>query len=184
MSDAIETIEHNGFTIEIHPDFDPMNPRKECDNLGTFWTQERRYNSPDDMPCASIAESVAKEFGGKASFRRDCLFLAVWKYEHSGVAYRAAESNPYHCPWDSGQVGYIFARKADIRKEYGVARITAAIREKALNVLKGEVEAYSKYANGEAYGYIVKDETGETVDSCRGFDDMEYCIEEAKSACQ
>lgn len=191
MTDAIETISHDGCTIEIHPDFHPMNPREECDNLGTIWTQERRHKSPDDMPCGSnVFASIAQEFGGKAypesmekALDRECVWLPVWKYEHSGVAYRASASNPFFCPWDSGAVGYVFVRKADVRKEYGVKRITKAVREKALAVLQGEVEEYSRYANGEAYGFKIMDHNGDEIDSCWGFDDMAYCIEAAKEAC-
>lgn len=171
MSEAIETFEHNGNTIQIFPDFDgsATNPR-QYDNLGTFWTQEHRYNSPDPLPVrGNIFDSLCSVVGGgEKGLGRHAIFLPVWKYEHSGVAYAAAESNPFHCPWDSGQAGYIFATHEKVRKEYGVKRITAKVREKALNTMRAEVAEYSKWANGEVYGYTITDPEGDEVDSCWG----------------
>ena len=43
--------------------------------------------------------------------------------------------------------------------------------------LKGEVETYSQYLNGEVYCYFIKDDSGDIVDSCGGF----YSEEEAQS---
>ena len=189
--EAFETFTHNGKTVELHYDQDgsTSNPR-DCDNLGTFWTQERRHNSPDKLPVrGNILESVVQEFGGsqdqtgiEKALDRGAIWLPVWKYEHSGCAYRAAKSNPFHCPWDSGQAGFIFAKKDAVRKEYGVSRITAKVRAKVLEVLKAEVETYGQWANGEVYGFIVKDTEGEEVDSCWGIIGREYVREAATEA--
>lgn len=189
--EPIETFTHNGKTVEILADFDgsAANPR-ECCNLGTMWTQERRHNSPDALPVrGNVFESVAREFGGEAhhesnakALDRGAIWLPLWKYEHGGAAYRAAESNPFRCPWDSGQVGYVFAKKEDVRKEYGVKRITPAIRAKVLDVLRAEVETYSQWANGEVYGFRVLDSDGEELDSCWGFIGMEHVQEAAREA--
>jgi hypothetical protein len=175
MSQAIETFKHNGNTIRIFPDFDgsAANPR-DCDNLGTFWTQDRRYNSPDALPVrGNIFESITNRFGGDGTaegnakaLSRAAVWLPVWKYEHSGVAYAAAESNPFSCPWDSGQVGYIFVTREEVRKEFNVSRITPKVREKVLKALRGEVAEFSKWANGEVYGYTITDSEGDGVDSC------------------
>lgn len=189
--EPIETFTHNGYTVEIFPDTDAESPR-ECCNQGTFWTMERRSISPDAMEVpGNVFESVSRLFGGIATAEsnakaldRETVWIPVWKYEHSGVVYAAAPENPFTCPWDSGQVGIIFAKRENIRAEYGVKRITPKIRETVLKNLKQEVESYSKWANGEFVGYVVKDSDGEEVDSCWGIDDIEYAREEAKAACQ
>lgn len=186
----IETFTHNGFTVQIHQDNTGTDSPRHDSNLGTFWTGERRHRSPDKVTgdilaalskalrCMAGWDSVTKALDLQA------VWLPVWKYEHGGVAYVAAMSNPFSCPWDSGQAGIIFALKADVRKEYGVKRVDAKTRAKALEVLKGEVQTYSKWANGEVYGYTVTDATGEEVDSCWGFiGDLEHVREEAKAAC-
>jgi len=78
--------------------------------------------------------------------------------------------------WDSGQVGWTYATKEMIVKEYGKNK-----RKLAEKVLRGEVETFDQYLKGDVYGYIIQNSDGETVDSCWGFYGYEYCIEEGKS---
>jgi len=174
--DAIETFEVNGLTVEIFHDSDGShaNPRDNC-NLGTFYGKHRRYMSPDKIPL---------DFDPQKKMPRDVLCLPVWMYDHGGTAYAAAESNPFHCPWDSGLFGVVFVTHETLRKEYGVKRVTQAIRAKALQVLQSEVAEYSQWANGEVYGYTVTDSDGEQVDSCWGFIGLEVATSEARSAAQ
>lgn len=164
----LEAIEHNGHRIEIHHDPDPQNPR-DWDNLGTFQIYHRRYASPD------------KIVRDPPHINKDEIGLKVWGYDHGGVVYKTGETNPFHCPWDSGFAGIIFVSKAKAREWLGVKRLTAAHVAKVREMLAGEVETYNKYINGEFYGYQTFDANGEEVDACWGFDDKDYMIEEAKS---
>ena len=145
--------------IEIHIDEDPESPR-EWNNLGTFWTFHPHYRSPDPDPDPDYDLS-------------DCIYLPVFIYDHSGVAY---STTPFHCPWDSGWVGFIFIPKAKVREEFGWKLITAARRSKIEQYLRDEVETYSKYASGEVYGFVIP----ETGDSCWGFYSREEAYEAAK----
>lgn len=163
MNDTIETFDHNGFTIELHYDPEPMNPREECANLGTMFCQHNRYNLGD---------------GNAELPSEDDIVLPLYLYDHSGLT---MNTTGFHCPWDSGQVGYIYATKDAVRAEYGVKRISRQLIEHVLNVLRGEVECYDKYLRGEAYGYTVTDADDNEVDSCWGFDDLDYCREQAVS---
>lgn len=136
---------------------------REWDNLGTLWTQERDYASPDPIPQ-----------GAKPPAPRTVIDLPVWRYSHGGTQYAAAHSNPFHCPWDSGQVGKIFVTKEDLRKEFGWKRISPQRRAKVEALLKAEVETYSQWASGEVYS--VYDETEDIW--IGGF----FGIEEAEAA--
>lgn len=148
----------DGRPVEIWVDPDPMSPR-EWDNLGTFQIYHRRYASPDP---------IVRE---PPHFQPDEVGLKVWGYDHGGIIYRTGETNPFTCPWDSGFAGIIFATEEHIKRWFCVEEITDEIRSKALEVLRGEVETYSKYVNGEVYGFTVGEE------SCGGF----YSIEEARN---
>lgn len=147
--------------IRIEHDPDPESPRRAFDNVGTFWTEHRRYCSPDPIPHQTITDSIKAMFGSWSKFDRGCVWLPVYLYDHSGVAYR---TTPFSCPWDSGQVGIIFATNQKCREEWG-----AHYRRKARAYLAGEVEEYSTWANGEVYGYVVEDEAGTEIESCWGF---------------
>lgn len=47
--------------------------------------------------------------------------------------------------------------------------------------MTAEIEEYSRWANGECYGFVIKDRNGEMVESCFGFIGYEYAEEEAKA---
>lgn len=90
----------------------------------------------------------------------------------------------FHCPWDSGQVGFIYMTLDDIRTEYSVQRVSAKRREAVVDHLRNEVQTFSDYVSGAVYGYVVEDENGNQIDSCWGFigDYDGYCLTEARSA--
>jgi hypothetical protein len=190
----------DGRTVEIEQDMYPDSPRT-WDNLGTFYTFERRYASPDqhhyDSPTdlrvaladiddtlnriddryAHLAILLGEQYADDKlramkheaidnAIDAKYIMLNVYKYEHSGVIYR---TSPFSDPWDSGQVGYIFVSKEAVRKEWKVKRITRKLRAQVEEVLSGEVDVYSQYANGEVYGIIVRDADGEEIDACWGF---------------
>lgn len=89
--------------------------------------------------------------------------LPLYLYDHSGITMR---TSPFSCPWDSGQVGWIYADADTIKAEYGA--LTPETMKKALTVMQGEVETYDYYLTGQAYGFQLFDGETET-DSCWGF---------------
>lgn len=100
----------------------------------------------------------------------------LYLYDHSGIT---ISMGAFSCPWDSGQVGYIFVERAKAKAEWGVYA-----DKDILERMRGEVEAYDRYLTGQIFGYIIDrvDEDAEVVedhiDSCWGFDDEEYCKDE------
>lgn len=114
---------------------------------------------------------------------RHIIMLPLHLYDHGGITMR---TTGFHCPWDSGQVGFIYVSRAKVRQEFGWKRITKAREQQINDYLKGEVETYDQYLRGEVYGFIVEqrpevyDEDGDLVDvgddelwahvdSCYGF---------------
>ena len=109
--------------------------------------------------------------------------LPVFKYEHGGVAY---STGSFSDPWDSGQVGFIYTTAEDIARTGPVdgdvefmAKYHAGktLVEVVTSILQAEVEEYSKWANGECFGYVLSEWTGnydgedryEEIDTCWGF---------------
>jgi hypothetical protein len=90
--------------------------------------------------------------------------------------------SPFSCPWDSGQVGYIYITREKIRSEYSAKRISKKLLERVRGYLVGEVKTYDMYLTGDVYGYTVEDSEGNDVDSCWGFFGMEDVKEQATSA--
>lgn len=103
----------------------------------------------------------------------DIYILPLFLYDHSGITINTIG---FSCPWDSGQVGYVYTTK-DTLNEIGV-RYNSHIDVE--NRLKEEVKVYDEYLRGNVYGFCIVEYDEETeeeldeVDSCWGFygDDM------------
>jgi len=169
--DPVKSFKHKGYTVEIHQDDDPPNPRTDYDNLGTMVSFHRNYTIGDKHNFKDGAEVMAHIKATKA------VWLPVYLFDHSGLTVR---TTPFSCPWDSGQVGVIFAEREKVLKEYGGRALTRALRAKVEGVLRGEVETFDQMLTGEVYGYVIKKDD-KTEESCWGFyGDVKYCIDEAK----
>ena len=68
------------------------------------------------------------------------MILPLYLYDHSGIT---MNTTGFSCPWDSGQVGWIYADKRRIEAEYG--KVTPETVEKARQVLEGEVKSYDYF---------------------------------------
>lgn len=98
------------------------------------------------------------------------IILPLYLYDHSGITIR---TSPFHCPWDSGQVGFIYTSIESIKKEYSKKKMSKKIRQKAIDLMVGEVEQYDHYLTGSIYGYQIeptdKNKSIKCDDSCWGF---------------
>lgn len=155
-----------GYSISVVLDESPSSPR-EWDNLGTLIGWHNRYNIGDKNPFGNPQE--AQEYFEE----NKSIVLPVYMYDHSGVT---LSTKPFSCPWDSGQVGFIYCDLSKALKEFNAAEVSDDLIEKVKKSLQCELEVYDKYQRGEVFGYIVKDSSGEDIDSCWGF----YCEKEAE----
>lgn len=180
--EAVETKRIDNYLIEIFQDQSPESPRT-WDTLGTMVCQHRRYNLGDkhdyDLRECNSWFDVQKELGYPP------IILNLYLYDHSGIT---ISTKPFSCPWDSGQVGFIFATEETLIKEYG--RVDEEIIKKAKSVLETEVETYDQYLRGDIYGYRISKisvcnhghEHIEEVESCGGYYGEDTCMEEAESS--
>lgn len=156
----------DGAVFEIVPDESPESPR-DWDNLGTMVCWHRRYalgDRHDFCDPQAFAASVPL---------RSAIILPLYLMDHSGLTLRTGSADFRACDpagWDWGQVGYIYATHDSVRREFGVRRLTRAVRARAEDVLAAEVIVYDQYLRGEVYGYTLTDHiSGEMIDSCWGF---------------
>lgn len=182
----------NGHTIRIYYDTDAENPR-DWDNLGTLICGHSRYQLGDKHAFRDAREFLLDllDLDDECPLSVDQLFvradkvaviLPVYLYDHSGLV---MNTTGFNCPWDSGQVGFIYVSLKDVRKEYSVERVSAERREQVAGYLRQEVQTFSDYVAGAVYGYVVEKD-GKNIDSCWGFIGCfeTCCLEEARnSAC-
>ena len=203
--DAIYREEYKGHKISIYIDELVDGPR-EWENLGKMICWHNRYNLGDEQPREDPQEwlhqlalshteydeidQYSDRFNNLENMtdaqlwdilNRHYIFLPLYLYDHSGIT---MNTSGFHCPWDSGQVGWIYVSLEDVRKEYGKKRVSRQLREKVEEYLKSEVKVYDQYLRGEVYGFVVEDQEGEHVNSCWGFygDYDGYVLEEARQS--
>lgn len=169
MSDDVK------LTVRIERDDQPENPRREQTNLGEFRLWHRQYNFGDEGTECPDDPSEFQEWAEEEG----AVWLPVYMYSHSGVT---INTTGFSCPWDSGQIGFIYATPAHLRECYMVTELTDEHRAMAERDLKGQVAELDQWLRGDVWGYVIEDEDGEHVDSCWGFYGIEYAKQEAADA--
>lgn len=179
--------ENDNYRLEIHTDEHPQTPR-DWDNLGTMVCFHHRYGLGDKHCYDTVYDflydlasriAVEEEIEGKTEeqlynlISYHYVILPLYLYDHSGIT---MSTNSFSCPWDSGQVGWIYCDNDALIKEYGVAN--EETKQIAMEVIKGEVKAYDQYLQGDTYGFIAYEKKTceccnhteyEEINSCWGF---------------
>jgi hypothetical protein len=166
------------YKIEVIQDTDPFNPRTEYDNLGTMVLFPKHLGDANDYQFNDYtswegmeADIVRRENVG--------VILPIYLMDHSGIT---IATTPFNCPWDSGLRGFIYISKEKMRYEYSYKRVSQKLKQRVAGYLKGEVETYAKYLEGDVWGYCITNiDTEEEIESCWGYYGHDYCMEEAES---
>lgn len=187
-----KTIQYKGHTIKINYSEWYESPR-EWDNIGKMICWHRNYNLGDKhnfqnsfdllTELARVNKYGNREFTNNQLIKRieraGYVILPLYLYDHSGITMRCSA---FSCSWDSGQVGYIYAKLSEAKKDIGIKNLT---RAKLAGYLESEVQTYDMYLTGEIYGFTVENKDGEHIDSCGGYfgsAGIEQAIDEAKHA--
>jgi hypothetical protein len=165
----------DGYQVSVrYDDSDYCDPR-DWDNLGTMVCWHGRYNLGDEQPKISPSEYLEDLPDGT-------ITLPLYLYDHGGIT---MSTGPFSCPWDSGQVGFIYVTRETLAKEFPT---DMPDDDKVREYLTGEVKIYDTYLRGEIYRYevergVVCSHGGthwEHVDSCGGYYG-DYGLDEIKS---
>ena len=200
------------FTIEFAQDENPESPREwdNLGTMVCWHKRYKLGDAQPKEPPEEWLESLAKEIDGSGRLEywegkcldaglgasadradeqykkaveqileREVIMLPLFLYDHSGIT---MSTRPFSCPWDSGQVGYIFVTIASAREEFSWKRMSPKRRARVEEMLTAEVKEYDKYLRGEVFGFTVQDENGDVVDSCWGFYELTAVQEAAIDA--
>jgi hypothetical protein len=156
-------------TLTIVRDEFPENPR-DWDNVSVMVCFHNRYAlgdkhdyKPEDFAgWDELEEQIKKDNDVAAIF-------PLYIYDHSGISLGISKDYPYNDPWDAGQVGFVYVTKDVIKKELGAKRVAKKELEWARARIIGEVEEYNRYLLGDIWGFEIKNDKGDVLDSCFGF---------------
>ena len=155
MDTIVEAIEKDGYTLTIYYDETPDSPRN-WGNIGKLYISRppRGY---------TLSDKDANE----EEFKAAPVKLPVYILDHSGLA---ISTSRFGDPWDSWQAGYIYVTAETLKFEYLDNGYTMQeAMEAARECLKGEIELFNDYVQGNVYGYEITDESGVLLDSCWGY---------------
>jgi len=184
MDDTRETIEYKGYTIETYYSDCPCNPRDDC-SLGTMACFHGRYDLGDAVDFSS------KDFNGWDEMETHIknklgavVILPLYLYDHSSqsISTRSFVGRAVHGEWDSGRIGFIYATKEDIRKNWGCKRVSQELIKETERILEGEVNNYDQYIQGNVFGFTIEDSEGNNIDSCGGYLGEDYYDEMVNEA--
>lgn len=166
------------FVLNVLADHDPQNPRVEYENVTQMWCAHRRYTlgDPGFRNEAVTAERIRSQHGPIA------LIKPLYLYDHSGLT---ISTTPFSCPWDSGQIGWVWITREKLRTEYRRSKEYPTQAKWAEAILQGEVSTYDQYLTGDVWEYrIIEVETGAIVESCGGMFGHDYAEKEGNSMLQ
>jgi hypothetical protein len=132
----------------------------------------RRYIDPSNGACGRTPDEVA---AWQRENDAEWFAMPLFLYDHSGTIYRVRDTNPFHCPWDSGRVGIIALSRADWPGAND-AKLASHAQEIAA--------IYTNWANGECYGYRLYDGDGELLETCWGYIGLDAVRVEAAAAAE
>lgn len=167
------------YKIEIIQDDYAANPRTEWDNLAKMVCFHRRYKLGDKHYYdAANYDSWDEMRNAIIKEENPSVILPLYLIDHSGIS---ISTKPFGCPWDSGQIGFIYISAETIRKEFNVKRVTQRLRNKLHDHVNAEVEVYDAYLRGDTWGYrIVKED--EVIEQVFGYYGRKHAEEEAESS--
>lgn len=148
----------------------PENPRTGS-NLGTFVMFEKWRCLSDDNPFDSVEELI-KEVCKSDKY----IWRGVKRYDHPRTD-DYVMINGRLSGWDVCTCGIIYVSKEDVREIYNVKKIMPNLKERIYKEFDRELEIYSNYVNGRAYGCELYDLDGEVVDTCYGFYSKEDAVD-------
>ena len=176
-------------TVGIYTDDTPSSPR-EWSNIGKLYMfNNRNFELGDER--LSDRETFLDNYPDPRTYfaeeldckRTDIIIhdIQVVFHGNSSPSDLRMMAHDREHPRD----GYYVTTKQFIREDQQVKAISKAIMAKVERLMRGEIDTYTQYINGEVYGYTITcDLTGETVDSVWGFygDDDKYLNEAIKDA--
>ena len=171
----------DNYILRLFYDECPTNPREDY-NLTRMVCFHKRYDLGDSHDYKHDDYDSWDEMEKNITRMENPIVIKpLYLYDHGGIT---ISTKPFGDRWDSGQIGFVFIRKDDVKNEFSIKRCGQNMVERCDVLLEGEVDVYDKYLRGEVYGYdivrVTQCELGheheEGLERCGDYLDEEQCI--------
>lgn len=166
---------YENYKLTIYQDPDSESPFEWSDfSLVAFHS---RYN---------LSEGLGKQFKTPESFDEwtedhPVVLLPVYMLDHSGLRFKTTPFTMGQAGWyavfDSGQLGYIFITREQLKKQRGWLRLTEKRRTLLRDQMIATIRSLDQYYRGDVYFYTITNEFGDIVDSCGGIYGLDHTLE-------
>ncbi len=146
-----DVITIKGYDVEIDYERNAENPREYFGFSSTLATAHHKYSFGGKElrhNANNLAQAIEWHLREQGLTLDDIIYHAVYLYDHSGIS---LSTTPFSCAWDSGCIGIVYAKRSDIRDEFGVRRISSQLQQKILNRLESELELTNKWLQGDVF---------------------------------
>ena len=157
-----------------------INPRvtavltfdEDCQGPGDYMLGKIYYlnKSRYQLGTTSVSSDEMDEISLKIG-EGELIGLPVYAYVHSGTQ---LSTTPFSCSFDSGLAGFIACSHEDIKDWFGEHHCKST--EEVLEVLRSEVEEFSKFLQGDVYVITILVD-GKEEETVGGFLQVGYLLE-------
>ena len=156
------------------------------------WNENGNERNSDCFPATADTDEIAEVLTDEL-YSQDKLNLVeasgevaiqpISMYDHSGISiWLGGYSGHPDARWDCGTLGFAYIAKATAEEEMPNFS-EETWKEWANQIMKGEMKEYAAYVSGQVYGYMIEalDDDEGCDDSCWGYYDESYMLEDAKA---
>ena len=127
---------------------------------------------PEDCIAAEMAEDFSTmEKLELAAASGEFVWRPISIHDHSGVSmWLGGTAGHVDAQWDCSTIGFAYVEKCTAEKEnWSQSDKYKTWQEWANHIMEAEMKVYDEYVEGNCYGWCIKDENDDVVDSCGGY---------------
>jgi len=149
--------------LRIEYDQDCEDPSKDDSQWKLYSFNNRHYNfkHPDNFLRPTVHGPVGVNIGFQRKLAVGTAFI-VSCYQHGSIHW-GLPGEVTQCQWDTAKVAGVLVWG------HPVSDMGAKTYEDRAKDARAFLEVYTDWCNGNCYGYVIEDDTGENEDSCWGF---------------
>jgi hypothetical protein len=176
------------YELKIEQDTDPMNPRKDWDNITTMICLGKYSYLGDKhdykMNNFDSWDELKKQI---ESDNKVLMIKPLYVYDHGGIT---ISTSPFNDRFDTSSIGWVFISEKQLNAMCGEE--FERNEERLNSIMDSEVKNYDEYLTGNVYQYTIYEietcdkghEHKSVVESCGSYYDEGDCRDEGLSVLQ